>query len=368
MKVTIVGPAYPLRGGIAHHIYWLRRELVGRGHTLQVISFSSLYPKLFFPGTSERDSSRMKLDAEGLPVIHPLNPITWLRARRLIKEFAPDLLVIEWWNTFFSPSKGSIIRLAKRAGIRSIIECHNILPHERTLVDRVLLDYSFSPVDCFITHSDKDRETLLAAFPRKSIRVAMLPMLDEFSGQSVGERDGRTILFFGLVRKYKGLDVLLRAMPKVLAQVECRLVVVGEFYDPIYKYRKIIRDCRIEPYVEIDNRYVPNEEVAEIFNRADVLVLPYIEASQSSVARIAGRNALPIIASRAGGLPQVIEEGESGLLFPPGDADALADRLIEFFSNGLGPIFANRLRTSADGASSNIADIIEEIVQKEMLK
>ena len=305
----------------------------------------------------------MKLDAEGLSVIHPLNPITWLRARGLIKRFAPDLLVIEWWNTFFSPAKGSIIRLAKRVGIRTVIECHNILPHERSVVDRVLLDYTFSPVDSFITHSDQDRERLLAAFPRKNIRVAMLPMHDEFSGQSTRERNGRTILFFGLVRKYKGLDVLLRAMPKVLAQIECRLLVVGEFYDSIDKYRRIIRDCRIEPYVEIDNRYVPNEEVGEIFNRADVLVLPYVEASQSGVARIARRNALPIIASRAGGLPQAVDGGKSGLLFPPGDADALADRLLEFFSNGLGPIFTNWLRTSADGAGSNIADIIEEIAR-----
>ena len=362
MKVTIVGPAYPLRGGIAHHVFWLYKELSARGHRVQVISFRSLYPRLLFPGTTEFDTSELKLDVNALSIIRPLNPLTWLAANRRIKAFAPDAVVVEWWNTFFSPAMGSLLRLARRAGARAIVECHNIMPHERGLPDRLLLGYAFSPVDTFITHSAEDRARLLDALPGRDVRVAMLPRLEAFSRPGASRRDGRTILFFGLVRKYKGLDVLLRAMPRVLSRVECRLLVVGEFYDPLEKYKKIISENGLGPFVEVINRYVPNEEVAEVFDRADVLVLPYTNASQSGVAQIALANRMPIIASRAGGLPEAVRENVTGLLFPAGDSAALADRLIDYFESGLGPKFACALGSeAAKTEGQDVASIIEEI-------
>jgi glycosyltransferase involved in cell wall biosynthesis len=362
LKVTILGPAYPLRGGIAHHLFWLHKELSARGHEVQVISFRSLYPRLLFPGTTELDTSGLKLDVNALSIIRPLNPLTWLAAHRHIRAFAPRVVVVEWWNTFFAPSMGTLLRLARRAGARSIVECHNIMPHERGLPDRLLLGYAFSPVDSFITHSAEDRARLLEAVPGKDVRVAMLPIHGAFARPVASRRDGRRILFFGLVRKYKGLDVLLRAMPRVLARVECRLLVAGEFYDPLEKYQKIIRELGLEPFVEIINRYVPNEEVPEIFNRADVLVLPYTSASQSGVAHIALSNHLPIIASRAGGLPEAVRENVTGLLFPAGDHEALADRLIYYFENNLGPKFARAISSGkANGAGDDIATVIEQI-------
>jgi glycosyltransferase involved in cell wall biosynthesis len=148
------------------------------------------------------------------------------------------------------------------------------------------------------------------------------------------------------VRKYKGLAVLLAAMPKVLSKLECKLVVIGEFYDSIDKYRQLIHQLSIEPHVQVENRYVPNEEVPLIFDRADVLVLPYVSASQSAVARIALSNGLPIIASRTGGLSDAVIENVNGLLFAPGDSEALADQIISYFTNRLGPILAKSLRDS----------------------
>ncbi|HKY03338.1 MAG TPA: glycosyltransferase family 4 protein, partial [Blastocatellia bacterium] len=258
MRITIIGPAYPFRGGIAHHVYWLRRELTARGHTAQVVSFRTLYPKFLFPGKTMLDRSEKKLDAGAVAILNPLNPMTWREARRAIKGFAPDLALVEWWHTFFSPALGSLVRGLKRSGIRLAVECHNILPHERRWIDRRLASYTFSPVDNFITHSNADREDLLRLMPGKRVEVAYLPTFTEFTAVKESARDGRTILFFGIVRKYKGLDVLLRAMPRVLARVDCKLRIVGEFYEPVETYLQIIRERGLESSVEVVNRYVAN--------------------------------------------------------------------------------------------------------------
>lgn len=366
MRITVVGPAYPLRGGIAHHTYWLQRELSARGHTVQVVSFRKLYPRLLFPGTTELDTSRLKLDPGALPILAPLSPIAWLRALRVIKDFAPDLVVFEWWQPFFGLLVGTIGRALRRSGVKQMIECHNIYPHESNPLDRSLLKFAFSPADYFITHSMRDRNDLSALAPRKPISVCSLPRLDEFSGETAQTREGRTILFFGKIRKYKGLAVLLEAMPKVLSQLDCRLIVIGEFYDPIDKYRDIIRKLELENWVSIDNRYVENEEVPGIFAQADVLVLPYLTASQSAVAQIALSNGLPVIASDAGGLSEAVLDGVNGLLFPSGDADALADRIALFFTNHLGPVFSENLRRSAPPRTTAV-EIIEELAASGLL-
>jgi glycosyltransferase involved in cell wall biosynthesis len=190
--------------------------------------------------------------------------------------------------------------------------------------------------------------------------VSPLPLIEEFSDGRTTLRNGRTLLFFGKVRKYKGLEVLLGAMPKVLARMDCCLKIVGEFYDSIEKYRQLIQEYGIEEKVHIDNRYVANEEVSLFFRDADVLILPYVGASQSGVARIALSNALPVIASQVGGLAEAIEDNVTGLLFPAGDSDALADRIVNYFTSCLGPVFSqNILRASSDQSDSAIIDVIE---------
>ena len=364
MRISIIGPAYPLRGGIAHHVFWLYRELTARAHCVQVVSFRKLYPGIFFPGTSELDTSRLKLDACALPILTPLNPATWLSAFRQVKDFSPDVIVFEWWQPFFGPVVGALVRWFRRSGIRCIIECHNIFPHERSPLDHLLTRFALSAADQLITHSSTDRDDLLALLPGKEVSVSPLPSLNEFSGPAKSSRSGRTVLFFGKVRKYKGLDVLLTAMPNVLSKVDCKLIVVGEFYDSIEKYQQLIRRYHLESHVHIDNRYVPNEEVAEIFEGADVLVLPYVSASQSGVVRIALSNRLPVIASRTGGLSESVLENVNGLLFPAGDSAALADRIVTFFGNNLGPTFSdNIMKSTAQGSSHQLADLIEEIIR-----
>lgn len=362
MRISIIGPAYPLRGGISHHVYWLRKELITRGHSVQVISFRKLYPRIFFPGTSELDSSSLRLDAAALPILTPLNPATWLKALRNIRAFAPDLVVFEWWQPFFGPLVGMLARWLRGSGVRCIIECHNVVPHERSPLDRLLVRFALSPAVHLITHSTKDRADLSAILPEKQITVSPLPTLEEFSGPYTNRRDGRTILFFGKVRKYKGLDVLLSALPGVLAKLDCKLLIAGEFYDSLERYQQLIRRHGIENHVHIDNRYVPNEEVAAIFEQADVLVLPYVSASQSGVARIALSNGLPVIASRTGGLSETVIDQVNGLLFPPGDSEALANQIARYFGNHLGPIFSENIRKALTETSTDkLVDVIEAV-------
>ncbi|MFY9553490.1 MAG: glycosyltransferase [Blastocatellia bacterium] len=363
MRVSIIGPAYPLRGGIAHHVYWLWRELRDRGHTVQVVSFRKLYPRILFPGATQLDSSLLKLDPKALPILTPLNPISWLRALSRVKAFSPDIVVFEWWNPFFAPIAGTLSRLLRRSGVKRIFECHNVFPHEGGPLDRLLLRFAFSSADHFITHSTKDRDDLSALVPGKEITVSPLPSLEEFSSADAGSRDGRTILFFGKVRKYKGLEVLLAAMPLVLSKIDCRLVIVGEFYDSVAKYQRLIRERGLEDSVHIDNRYVPNEEVPAIFEDADVLVLPYLSATQSGVARIALSSGLPVIASRTGGLCEAVIEGFNGLLFSPGDPAALAEQLVMYFSDNLGTVFGKNIRTAASTSQCSIVETIEQMAQ-----
>ena len=363
MRITVIGPAYPLRGGIAHHVYCLKQELTRRGHSVQVISFRKLYPNLFFPGKTELDVSSATLDAGAEPVLNPLNPITWARAFKRVKSFSPDAVIFQWWQPFFGPMIGTLARLFHKKGLRCIVECHNVFPHESTPLDRLLLKFALRPADAFITHSREEEADLLQLVPGKRITVASLPTPSEFFGGTNHARDGRTILFFGKVRKYKGLDVLLAAMPKVLSEVNCQLLIVGEFYDSIERYRQLIRKLELEPHVQIDNRYVPNEEVVGIFDRADVLVLPYLSATQSAVAQIALRNGLPVIASRTGGLSEVVIENVNGLLFPAGDSNALADRVISYFTNNSGPAFAKNIISTSATAREDLGQVIEDLVR-----
>src|SRR6266446_5666670 len=366
MRITVIGPAYPLRGGIAHHVYCLKKELTRRGHSVQVISFRKLYPKIFFPGKTELDVSSSTLDAGAEPVLNPLNPITWARAFKRVKSFSPDAVIFQWWQPFFGLMIGTLARLFHKKGLRCIVECHNVFPHEGTPFDDRLLKFGLRRADAFITHSREEEADLLPLVPGKRISVASLPTPGEFFGGTNHARDGRTILFFGKVRKYKGLDVLLAAMPKVLSQIDCQLLIVGEFYDSIERYRELIHKLELEQDVHIDSRYVPNEEVVGIFDRADVLVLPYLSATQSAVAQIALRNGLPVIASWTGGLSEVVIENVNGLLFPSGDSNALADKIISYFSNNSGPVFAKNILSSSARPREDLGQLIEDLVRGDL--
>jgi glycosyltransferase involved in cell wall biosynthesis len=360
--LTIVGPAHPLRGGIAHHVHAIQKLLTERGHSLQVISFKKLYPGFLFPGKTVLDVSEMKLDASAAPILDPLNPVTWGQALFQIQKFRPEAVVLQWWNPYFAPVSGTLARILRAMGARLIGDCHNVFPHERSIVDLPLVWYALGAIDRFVVHSSSVRTELQEVKPDARVRTVPLSAVSQFRGRARTDRNCRKILFFGLVREYKGLDVLLEAIPEVLNHLDCELVIAGEFYHPLENYKALIRKLEIERAVRIDNRYIPNEEVAKYFESADVLVMPYRSATQSGIARIAAINGLPIIGTRVGGLAEAVRDGVDGLLIPPEDPKALARALVRYFESGLGPIFAQKLLSSAeDDPRASIVSAIEDL-------
>jgi glycosyltransferase involved in cell wall biosynthesis len=357
MKVALLGPTYPYRGGISHYTTLLARAFA-RDHETHVVSFSRLYPGLLFPGATQYDRSEDAIRPPGQPerLLDSVAPWTWRATGLRLRALRPDLLVVPWWHPFFGPSLGTAARVARMGeSPKRIFLCHNVEPHEATPLDRALADYGLGAADGFLVHAKAEAARLEARAGGRPIRVHPHPTYEVFS-QSRPTREaaratigaeGRVILFFGYVRAYKGLADLLTALRIARPDSWDRLYVVGEFYEPRARYEAALGDPKIAKKVTVVDRYVPNEDVAAYFAAADVVALPYRSATGSGIAQVAFGAGAPVIATRAGGLEDVVEDGVSGLLVEPSQPAALARAIERYFDEGLGP----RLREGVARAS-----------------
>ncbi len=346
MNIVILGPTYPYRGGIAHHTALLARQLAAR-HAVTVLTFVRQYPARLFPGRTDRDPSRSVIDAPAERVLAPLAPWTWWRAARRAAAARPDLVLIQWWVPFWAPSVAVFAASVRRmTGARIVFVCHNVLPHDRGGAwQRALIRLALARGDAFIVHSAADEATLRALLPRLvdgQVRRSILPAFSIAGTEDPGAARARlglpagaaVALFFGFVRPYKGLAHLIDALPAALARVpDLHVVIAGEFWEPVEGYRRRAAALGVAERVRFDDRYVPNEEVGAYFAAADVLVMPYVEATQSAVAGLAVEFGVPMIATRVGGLPEMVREGETGLIVPPGDPAALAEALARILED-----------------------------------
>jgi glycosyltransferase involved in cell wall biosynthesis len=347
VKVALLGPTYPHRGGIAHYTTLLARALA-RSHETAIVSFSRLYPKLFFPGTTQFDRSGEALLPPSMPeaLLDSVDPLSWRRAGLRLRAMAPDVLVVPWWHPFFGPSLGTAARLARRGGRpKRIFLCHNVEPHEATPVDRLLAGYGLGAADGFLVHARSEAARLESRAHGRPVRVHPHPTYGIFSEGGVGREEarerlgarGRVILFFGYVRPYKGLADLLEALRLAAPGSWDHLFVVGEFYEPRARYEALFADPAIAPKLTVVDRYVANEEVAAYFAAADVVALPYRSATGSGIAQVALGAGVPVIATRTGGLEDVVEEGVTGLLVEPSHPERLARAIERYFGESLGP-------------------------------
>ncbi len=342
MKIVLVTPAYPLRGGMAHFGALLYRHL-SRRHAVSVVSFSRQYPSFLFPGSTQKEAGES--DAPKVPAVHTIdsiNPFTWRSTARRIAAQSPDLLLFNFWLPFFGPCFGYIARAVRRltrGRTRAMFVCHNIVPHERRFFDRLFTTYAFASLDACIVQSRAVERDLRHMFPSMPYRMVPHPIYDIFgqgmskgvAKKKIGVRDENVMLFFGFIRKYKGLDVLLRAMPDVLKDIRVKLLVVGEFYGDEARYRAMIREQKLEQRVDVRSAYIPLEEVASYFSACDVVVLPYRSATQSGIVQIAYNFNRPVIATDVGGLSEVVVEGVTGRIVQPDDSAALADAIVQFY-------------------------------------
>ncbi|HKQ19015.1 MAG TPA: glycosyltransferase [Candidatus Eisenbacteria bacterium] len=349
MRVALLGPTHPYRGGIAHYTTLLARALAAR-HDVSIVSFSRLYPGFLFPGTTQFDSSEEAI----LPPVKPerlldsIAPWTWSATGRRLRSIAPDLLIVPWWHPFFGPSLGRAARVARPHGAKApkrVFLCHNVEPHEPTPVDRALASYGLGAADGFLVHARAEVDRLRPRLRGRPVRVHPHPSYEVFSARRPSREEararlgaeGRVILFFGYVRAYKGLADLLAALAIARPDAWDLLYVVGEFYEPRDRYEAALQHPALRGKVRVVDRYVANEEVAAYVAAADVVALPYRTATGSGIAQVAFGGGTPVIATRAGGLEEVVEEGITGLLVSPSHPSELARAIERFFDENQAP-------------------------------
>jgi glycosyltransferase involved in cell wall biosynthesis len=368
-RYCLVGPTYPYRGGISHYNTCLIRELSGRGETL-AINFTRLYPDFLFPGKTQLDESARPLSAESLRIVDSLNPLSWIRAGAAAARFRPDAVLVQWWHPFFAPAMATLCAVAKaRSRTKIVFICHNVLPHERSLVDEALARTAFAAADAFLVQSGEDRRALSRLKPRAPAVVHPHPIYDFFASEglsredarsAIGEGAGPLVLFFGYVRGYKGLRHLIEAMPLLRKRVPARLLVVGEFYDDPAPYEELVGSLGLSEAVRFVNRYVGNEEVEGFFAASDLVVLPYVSATQSGIVQIAIAFDRPAIVTEVGGLPEAVVPERTGFVVPPRDPAALAAAMARFFEEGwaarMAPHFAAEKRRFSWSAMADAVD------------
>ncbi|MDX1547850.1 MAG: glycosyltransferase [Rhodothermales bacterium] len=353
-RLVLVGPMPPYRGGIAHFMEAMYRGLRGRGHAVEAVTFTRQYPALLFPGKTQFEESAAAAPAAAVRLLDTVNPASWFSTARHVARQAPDAVVFQFWMPFFAPAFGTVARYARRRGARVIAVVHNAVAHERRPGDRALARYFFKAVDGSLVMSDAVARDLAELGVGAPVRQVVHPVYDLF-GEAPPRAEARrrlglpaeapVLLFFGFVRRYKGLHVLLEALPRVLQRLpEARLVVAGEFYDDEAPYRRLIAEHGLGAHVRLDAEYIPSEAVPAYFAAADVVVQPYVSATQSGVAQIAFHFDTPVIVTDVGGLAEVVPHERAGLVVPPEDPEALAGAITRYFAEGLGPALAEGVR------------------------
>jgi glycosyltransferase involved in cell wall biosynthesis len=372
-RVALVGPLAPWRGGLAQYLGLLGDALARHADVLGV-TFTRQYPGMLFPGRSQLDPHAAR---PGFPVeamLDSIGPASWRRVARRLEAFSPGAVILKWWMPFFAPSFASSVGPARRAGSRVVLVCDNLVPHERRPFDRALTDWMLRNSDGYLVMSEsveRDLDLLKPGAPRRRVAHPLYAQFDggRYTRESARARlglEGDVALFFGYIRHYKGLDVLLRAWPAVRAKRPVTLVVAGESYEPLAPYDRLARAAGGEPGVRMLTRYAADDEVEALFKAADVVVLPYRSATQSGVTHVAYALGKPVITTDVGGLAETVRPGETGLVVPAEDPAALAAAVLKFFDEGLAAplargVAALRAALSWERLSSETMALIDEL-------
>lgn len=342
MKIIIVGPAHPYRGGIADTNESFLKSLIDLGHDAQIVTFTVQYPELLFPGKTQFTDDPKP---EGLTIerkINTVNPLNWISSAKYINSLNPDIVVIRYWTPFLAPCLGFI---AKRldSKITKIAMCDNVIPHEHKPWDEALTNYFTSSFDGFITLSETTIKEL-EQFTNKPKTFFPHPINsnlgDKVSKTEARDRlnldpEGKYLLFFGLIREYKGLDLTLKALghPELKAQ-NVKLIVAGEFYESKEKYLQLIADLGIQDQVIIHDEFIATSDIKHYFSAADLAIQTYKTASQSGVTLIAFNFDCPILVTDVGGLSEVVIHNQVGFVCPK-DPIQIADQIQTFFNQNL---------------------------------
>lgn len=343
MHVIIVGPAYPYRGGIAALNERLAYEYQKQGHKVEIYTFTLQYPNFLFPGKTQYSESPAPEDLKIYRKINSCNPFNWIKIGKEIKKKNPDLVITRFWLPFMAPCLGTIERVVKRNKHTKVVSLvDNIIPHEKRIGDKIFASYFVKSTQGFVAMSRSVLEDL-SLFDSKKPRVYSPHPLYDHYGLRISNQEAQNnlgldtsckyVLFFGFIRGYKGLDLLLDAFGnKRLRELNVKLIVAGEFYGNEEQYMKQIKDLGIEDRVELHTYFIPDDKVNNYFCAADIVAQPYKTATQSGVTQVAFHFEKSMLVTNVGGLPEIVPHGKIGYVVEP-DANEIAKALIDFYEN-----------------------------------
>ena len=374
-RIIIVGPAYPYRGGIADFNERLAREFQREGHEVMTYTFTLQYPGFLFPGTTQYSTSAAPEDLHIVRKVNSVNPLNWLKVGREIRRQRPDMVMIRFWLPFLAPCLGTIARVIRRdKRIRVVGLLDNVIPHEHRIGDRIFARYMIKSLAGYVAMSEsvlKDARSFDDTLP---YGLTPHPLYDNFGAKVSREEairelgldaDTRYILFFGLIRDYKGLDLLLRAFAdERLRGKRVKLIVAGEFYSNAEMYERLESELELAEHIVWYKEFVPADKVRYFFAAADLVAQPYKTATQSGITQIAYHFERPMLVTNVGGLAEIVPHGKVGYVVEP-DAKDITEALVDFVDNHTETDFSEGiLEEKAKYAWSNMTQALYDVADK----
>ncbi len=368
-KIFIIGPAYPLRGGLATFDELFCKAFNEQGHQCEIISYSLQYPNFLFPGSTQFDTSGNAPKSLTIyTLINSVNPFSWIKTARFIKKQKPDFIVFRFWIPFMGPALGSIARMVRKSGVKVLAITDNVIPHEKRIGDEAFANYFINGCDGFVTMSKavmKDLEKFTSTTHKKYL---LHPLYTSF-GEKMNKLDARMalglpedkqlVLFFGLIRHYKGLDLLLEAFQELKSNPNIVLVIAGEFYEDKQPYLDLIAKYQIQDQVILHGKFIANEEVKLYFSAADLVALPYRNATQSGVTQVSFHFEVPTLVTNVGGLGEIIPDKVAGYVVEP-NGKAIAEGIRDYFENNRMPSFTEGMKYEKQKYDWNI--FVDEVI------
>ena len=377
-KIILIGPAYPYRGGNALFVTHTFESLKN-SFDIKLFNYKLLYPSFLFPGTTQFDNSKEQVfNVPNERVVNSINPFNWFKVARLVKKENADLIVFDWWHPFFGFCHGTIsFLIRKRYKNRILFITENVVSHEGNFIDKFLTNIGLKFASKFLALSGIVEKDVQKYSGGKKVYRSELPVYDCYQQSEnfnisklkidLGfNENSLVLLFFGYVRKYKGLDNLIEAFPKIVSDhPDTRLLIVGEFYDDPKEYFELIKKLKIDDKVKVINQFVSNEEVAKYYQISDLVILPYRSATQSGILNVAYGFDKPVIVTDVGGLAEFVDEGQTGFIVNPNSPDAISEGVQNFLDVRNETNFSEHIQERNKKNSFNqLPEVFEKIIKE----
>lgn len=375
MKIAMLSTFYPYRGGIAQFNAQLYREF-SKEHQVKAFTFSRQYPSVLFPGKTQYVQDEDNAErVEAVRVLDSINPLHYWKTAKMIREWSPDLLLLRYWHPFFAPSLGAVAKLLrKHTKIITLVD--NAIPHEDKIIYRPFTQYFLKQSQGFVAMSSIVKDDLWKLAPNVPCLLKQHPLYNHFGKKKKRsdvlkhynlDTNKKTLLFFGFIREYKGLDLLLEAFSKL--DDSYQLIIAGESYTDFSKYENLIHKSSNKERILLLNRYVADEEVAGLFSCADVCVQPYRSATQSGITAVSYHFEVPMIVTNVGGLKEDVRHEKTGLIVDEINPKAIKDAIVHYFTKEKKEIFQEGIRAlqkelSWDGFCKDVLEFVSKIERK----